>query len=275
MSWELLPTDYTDATWAGLKRYNQVDNEDGTVSFEDVTTYTGKDKSFFGSKEANRMNEALNTIMSMVENGTDLYEAFQTYFATQKTLFKTTADATQAEFTDYTDDLKTQGDTIINGLESTYKTEIDTFERTQENSFNTWFSKIQGQLDTDAAGKLQNEIDALTTDVNTVSANVDKVDAAVKAKPDVKDYTATLLADGWSDTAPYTQSVSFGGTIQKADTEPILALDMSNATTDTAEDLQTAWSCVGRATAEGSTLTVYCYTDKPEIDIPVMMKVVE
>ena len=64
MAWELLPVDYTDAVWAGLKRYNQINNEDGSVSFQDITSYTGKEKSFFGAKDANRMNEALNTIMS-------------------------------------------------------------------------------------------------------------------------------------------------------------------------------------------------------------------
>ena len=71
MTWKLLPTDYTDAVWSGLKRYTQVDNSDGTVSFNDVTTYTNKEKSFFGAKDANRMNEALNHIMSMLEN--DIY----------------------------------------------------------------------------------------------------------------------------------------------------------------------------------------------------------
>ena len=65
MAWELLPVDYTDAVWAGLKRYNQINNEDGSVSFQDITSYTGKEKSFFGAKDANRMNEALNTIMSI------------------------------------------------------------------------------------------------------------------------------------------------------------------------------------------------------------------
>lgn len=59
MAWELLPVDYTDAVWAGLKRYNQINNEDGSVSFQDITSYTGKEKSFFGAKDANRMNEAL------------------------------------------------------------------------------------------------------------------------------------------------------------------------------------------------------------------------
>lgn len=54
MAWTLLPTDYTDAVWSGLKKYSQVDNSDGTVSFQDVTVYTNKEKSFFGAKDANR-----------------------------------------------------------------------------------------------------------------------------------------------------------------------------------------------------------------------------
>lgn len=98
MSWQMLPTDYTDAIWSGLKRYTEITNEDGTVSFQDVTQYSNREKSFFGAADANRMNEALNTIMSMVENGTNLYADFQNYFTAQKTAFKNTADATQADF---------------------------------------------------------------------------------------------------------------------------------------------------------------------------------
>ena len=66
MAWQLLPTNYTDAVWNGLKRYTEISNEDGTVSFQDVTQYTNRENSFFGAKDANRMNEALNIIMSMV-----------------------------------------------------------------------------------------------------------------------------------------------------------------------------------------------------------------
>lgn len=113
MAWKLLPVDYTDAVWAGLKKYNLIENPDGTVSLQDMTIYTGKDKSFFGAMDANRMNEALNTIMSMLENGTDLYETFQNYFALQKQLFETKADGEFGDYTEYTRQLKIQGDTII------------------------------------------------------------------------------------------------------------------------------------------------------------------
>lgn len=69
MAWEPLPVDYTDAIWSGLKRYKRIDNSDGTVSFQDVTQYTKKDDRFFGAKDVNRINEALNTIKPKLENG--------------------------------------------------------------------------------------------------------------------------------------------------------------------------------------------------------------
>lgn len=161
MAWELLPVNYTDAVWSGLKRYNEVRNEDGTVSFQDVTVYSNKETSFFGAKDANRMNEALNTLMSMVENDTDLYTAFQNYFNTQKGLFEDTANATQQGFNEYVDSLKAEGDSAILTIKTDYRKEITDFENQQEQLFTTWFEFVKGQLGEDVAGKLQNQINAL------------------------------------------------------------------------------------------------------------------
>lgn len=158
MAWSMLPTNYTDAVWSGLKRYSMINNEDGTVSFQDVTVYSNKENSFFGAIDANRMNEALNTIMSMLENGTDLYTAFQEYFATQKVLFENTADATQTDFEEYVAGLKADGDQLIETIKTDYRDEITAFEATQEEVFNTWFNFIKGQLSEDVAGNLQNQI---------------------------------------------------------------------------------------------------------------------
>lgn len=65
MNWSRLPTDYTDAVWDGKKKYNLIQNDDGTISLEDVTNYTNLEKSFFGAKDANQMNEGINAIMTM------------------------------------------------------------------------------------------------------------------------------------------------------------------------------------------------------------------
>lgn len=191
MAWKLLPVDYTDAVWAGLKRYNQINNEDGSVSFQDITAYTGKEKSFFGAKDANRMNEALNTIMSMVENGTDLYTAFQNYFAEQKTLFEQEADSKATEFDNYT-----------NNLEQEYKTSMAAFESQQQQIYNAWFQAMKDQLSKDAAGNLQNQCTELDerltlleqmTMQNDFSAPLATDDEAITLIVDDLDYA--ILAD--------------------------------------------------------------------------------
>lgn len=191
MAWELLPVDYTDAVWAGLKRYNQINNEDGSVSFQDITSYTGKEKSFFGAKDANRMNEALNTIMSMVENGTDLYTAFQNYFTEQKTLFEQEADSKATEFDNYTDN-----------LEQEYKASMAAFESQQQQIYNAWFQAMKDQLSKDAAGNLQNQCTELDerltlleqmTMQNDFSAPLATDDEAITLIVDDLDYA--ILAD--------------------------------------------------------------------------------
>lgn len=191
MAWELLPVDYTDAVWAGLKRYNQINNEDGSVSFQDITSYTGKEKSFFGAKDANRMNEALNTIMSMVENGTDLYTAFQNYFAEQKTLFEQEADSKATEFDNY-----------IDNLEQEYKVSMAAFESQQQQIYNAWFQAMKDQLSKDAAGNLQNQCTELDerltlleqmTMQNDFSAPLATDDEAITLIVDDLDYA--ILAD--------------------------------------------------------------------------------
>lgn len=191
MAWKLLPVDYKDAVWSGLKRYNQINNEDGSVSFQDITAYTGKEKSFFGAKDANRMNEALNTIMSMVENGTDLYTAFQNYFAEQKTLFEQEADSKATEFDNYTDN-----------LEQEYKASMAAFESQQQQIYNAWFQAMKDQLSKDAAGNLQNQCTELDerltlleqmTMQNDFSAPLATDDEAITLIVDDLDYA--ILAD--------------------------------------------------------------------------------
>lgn len=197
MAWELLPVDYTDAVWSGLKKYNMIENTDGTVSFQDVTQYSQKEKSFFGAYQANKMDEALNTLMNMVESGTDLYEAFQNYFAGQKTLFEAEADSKQSDFDDYIASLESQGDAIIETIKTDYRTEITQFESTQQQVFTTWFEFIRGQLDSDAAAHLQNEITEIDTKLSLLEHMTLQNDFYVPIATD--DQTLTLLTDDFGN----------------------------------------------------------------------------
>ncbi len=65
MAWTPLKTNYTNARWSGKKKFKQINNSDGTVSFEDMTDYTAKENSFFGATDANQMNSAINDIMNV------------------------------------------------------------------------------------------------------------------------------------------------------------------------------------------------------------------
>lgn len=197
MAWELLPVDYTDVVWSGLKKYNMVENDDGTVSFQDVTRYSQKEKSFFGAYQANKMNEALNTIMSMVENGTDLYEAFQNYFKGQKNLFEAEADSKQSGFNDYIASLESQGDSVIETIKTDYRTEITQFESTQQQVFTTWFDLVKEQLGTDVAGNLQNQITELDTKLSLLEHMTLKNAFYVPLATD--DSTLTLLTDDFGN----------------------------------------------------------------------------
>lgn len=63
MNWTPLPTNYTDAVWSGLRKYVLVENEDNTISLQDVTQYSQRENSFFGALDANRMNGGMNQIV--------------------------------------------------------------------------------------------------------------------------------------------------------------------------------------------------------------------
>lgn len=134
MAWQLLPVNYTDAVWEGLRKYNEINNADGTVSFSDVTVYSQKENSFFGAKDANRMNEALNTIMSMVENGTNLYEAFQNYFAAQKVLFENKSDSEFDDFKKYLSDLEDEGFTSLTEIANQAKASATAAKTSEDNA---------------------------------------------------------------------------------------------------------------------------------------------
>lgn len=193
MAWGLLPVNYTNAVWSGLKRYSLINNEDGTVSMQDVTVYSNKENSFFGAKDANRMNEALNTIMSMVENGTNLYEAFQLYFSQQKDGFEKRANTTQSDLTKYADSLKAEGDSIISGIRSDYSEDMAVFESQQQAIFTAWFKAIQDNLSKDAAGNLQNQCNELDERLALLELMATHNEFTAPLATD--DKTVTLLVD--------------------------------------------------------------------------------
>ena len=187
MGWKRLSTDYKDISWSGLKKYTQIDNDDGTISFRDDTRYTNKESSFFGAKDANQINEAVNYIMTKLENGTDLYSTFQEFFNTQRELFIREKDGKVSEINGYISDLKSRGETALTNVESNHKQRMSVYEDTQKNEFNNWFAQMRDHLSSDQAGKLQLQVE----DLKVLIDGFDKKD--VDISPDGN--TITVISD--------------------------------------------------------------------------------
>lgn len=167
MAWQSLKTDYKDIAYSGLKKYTQIDNDDGTVSFRDETSYVNRDSSFFGANDANKMNEALNYIMTRLENGTDLYSEFQSFFRDQKQLFTTASNVTKEQFEEYVRNLKTQSDGVVRQMEAGYEQRITSYEAQQNAVFDLWFNEIKATLSGDVAGNLQNQITTINNSLGS------------------------------------------------------------------------------------------------------------
>lgn len=82
----------------------------------------------------------------------------------------------------------------------------------------------------------------------------------------------TLYADGWTDSAPYTQAIAWAGFVTSDFL--VMDLDTEDMTVDTAEALAEAYSLIDRIEAADSQCNVYCYRDRPAVDLPVQLLVI-
>ena len=57
-----LSTNFVDSVFSGSRKYKMTNNSDGTVSFEDKTSYSRKGSSY-GAKEVNEEREAINSVI--------------------------------------------------------------------------------------------------------------------------------------------------------------------------------------------------------------------
>lgn len=195
MAFELLRTDYADAVFEGLRRYLVHENEDGSVSFFDITKYEVKEKVFFGAKDANAINTAVNAILAALENGTDLYEVFTQFFELQKTLFQNESDAKQEGFEKYISNLRRYMDGKWDELKNEYTGDIQYFKDIQENAFNVWFQMIRNQLSDDAAGNLQNQINVTALRLEDIEEILFTGIMVAKIETDEGDYLTDELGN--------------------------------------------------------------------------------
>lgn len=236
MSFQLLPTDYKDISFTGNRKYNKIQNDDGTISFQDVTVYQNRDKAFFGADTANKMNGALNTIMTALEHGTDLYGEFQNFFEKQKGEFRKGADANLDEL----------------------KVIMETYQNKQKLIFETWFDLVKKNLSESPVGHLQNEMEEVKTDNERLMKTFNEV-------------IVTIPASGWTNTAPYSNKVTVAGVTNEDDIVLGKATD-KNSTAEQVELWGELSSLISSAVVGTGYVTFYSATERPTQDFKVKLK---
>lgn len=82
---------------------------------------------------------------------------------------------------------------------------------------------------------------------------------------------ATFPESGWSDTAPYTQTVNVAE-IEASDT-PIVSLYIPPSTAiGSVKAISKSYGCVDKGVTGDGTITLYCYNSRPSSDFQIMIK---
>lgn len=122
----------------------------------------------------------------------------------------------------------------------------------------------------------KSEVDNLIPSLDTTltqsgaAADAKTVGEALKNKAETASYTCTLSVSDWSNTAPYTQSVAVSGIL--GTDSPFV--DVYLAGIEDGAAIIEAWIAVGRVETKDNSIIAYCYEEKPEVDIPIILKVV-
>lgn len=105
----------------------------------------------------------------------------------------------------------------------------------------------------------------------TLNAGNNTLEALGLATPAI-DHNKTLLTSAWSNTVPFVQSVQVDG-VTATDTPIVGAVLSSDVSAALAQ--QAAWSAISRAQTTTNSVTFVCLEEKPAIDIPIQIKVVD
>ncbi|WP_097003937.1 hypothetical protein [Lacrimispora amygdalina] len=99
-------------------------------------------------------------------------------------------------------------------------------------------------------------------DINQTNEEINKLEA-VKI--------VTLPIAGWSNSAPYTQTVEVLGIAEND--RPIVSLYLPDDITAADVKLQSkSYGCMDRALTGAENITVYCYSKKPAVDFQIQIK---
>ena len=106
---------------------------------------------------------------------------------------------------------------------------------------------------------------------DTTTSSFDVTNGITTISTDKVDYTCVFKATDWSSSAPYTQTVNVTGIT--ADINPRIDIIVSDGVSLGIKE-EAAFACVTRGVTSDGTLTLYCYEEKPTVDMNIMIEVV-
>lgn len=188
----------------------------------------------------------------------------------------TSTSGNKATYTIYYDDT-TKTDTFIvtngNGITSIVKTNtegtVDTYTINYSDGTTSTFEVTNGQgIQSIVKTSTVGSIDTYTITFGNNQTATFTVKNAVTGT-----YQATFTRAGWSSSAPYTQTITVSNLLSTD--YPLVDVNMDGATTvSSGEALTQSWAMVGRISTGNGTVTGYCYEEKPTVDMPIIIKVV-
>ena len=110
------------------------------------------------------------------------------------------------------------------------------------------------------------------TDITSAVEEANKLNGKSATDFVEKNFKTATITTTWSGTeAPYTQDITISGIT--SDNKPVIAPVYSD-TLETAIAQQEAWNLIDKIVTDEDKITCYCFTEKPEVEIPIQLWVV-
>lgn len=144
----------------------------------------------------------------------------------------------------------------ITELFAQWDAQFNGWQTEQKAEFEAWFEGIKGQLGTDPAGHLQNQINEMKEEY---SGYFDRL---------LNGFVVNLPSNGWTgEEAPYSQTVSVEGMTSDRKFSTPTSGDNTNALLDVNEAL----GLICGVESSNESITVYA-SDKPRIDLSIILR---
>lgn len=139
------------------------------------------------------------------------------------------------------------------------------------NDFTTAYKDLVDQNAANVASLSSGKVDVVAGKGLSTNDLTNELAAAYAAKANLVSFTATLPTAGWTGSGPYTQTVNVAGLL--ATDVPVADIVLSDTTATAITQLE-AYSYLGRMVTGAGTLAATCYSSKPAVDLPLVLKVV-